>query len=260
MGGALPGFVTLTFTMTCRDYCPSLHQWCKPKTIKEVKIQNFQQWRATVPKEKIVHIKGFGEGMGTMYDNEITTLLKDFDVLVWDGDDFSATGFTQWVPKFLASRADTKVAAFRLTSEMEDFHTEWDRVLAPYHGRCVVIPVNLEAPAFVDAERFNVKGELQRAKGLPDWASEYFLLGRVGIKVTGSSHVLAMGGGGISAIEADMSKDEVTWTVFAASRGKQEEFPSLVDYAASTACDNVLLVSGKDPHEQLCFHSRTKPI
>ena len=58
------------------------------------------------------------------------------------------------------------------------------------------------------------------------------MLGRTALKITQSRRVVAMGGGGIAASEASAGfGDGVQWTVYALSRGKKEEFPSLCDFA-----------------------------
>ena len=69
------------------------------------------------------------------------------------------------------------------------------------------------------------------------------------MKVTGSKRVISLGGGGITANEAavGMREDGVEWCVYALSRGREEKFPTLLNWAADT--DGATLIKGKDPKE-----------
>ena len=86
-----------------------------------------------------------------------------------------------------------------------------------------------------DASAFGLNGELTRVCAMPERAQEYYILGRIAIKLTKSKHVVALGGGGIAGEEMAASLDEgVSWTVYAVSRGKKEAYASLMDKAAKT--------------------------
>ena len=87
------------------------------------------------------------------------------------------------------------------------------------------------------AESQHLAAEVARLpESLPDWAKGFFVLGRAAILATGSKNVVCMGGGGITGWEAEVSMEQgnhqgIFWMVFAISRGKPEEFPSVVDWA-----------------------------
>ena len=65
------------------------------------------------PSNTIVHIKGFGSGMKDVYDKEILAMLNKFKVLVWDGDDYAADGFTKLVPMYLDANPTAVAVSFK---------------------------------------------------------------------------------------------------------------------------------------------------
>ena len=86
---------------------------------------------------------------------------------------------------------------------------------------------------------------------MPQWALQYYALGRVAIKATGSMFVLCLGGGGIAQNEAEANiLDGGSWVVFALSRGRKESYPSVLDWAQKNKGPNVQFVCGKDPNER----------
>ena len=96
-----------------------------------------------------------------------------------------------------------------------------------------------------------ITGERSRLSDMPQWALEYYALGRVAIKATGSMFVLCLGGGDIAQKEAEANiLDGGSWVVFALSRGKKETIPSVMDWAQKNRSPNVRLVCGKDPNER----------
>merc|ERR1711924_309423 len=140
------------------------------------------------------------------------------------------------------------MGAFKINYEVDFMKEDWTSVVKEFPGRLFVVPCELIPPDWKDAARYGVTEEMKTVTDLPDWAQEYFLLGRLAIKVTGSKRVIALGGGGISANEASVGmRDGVEWTVYAVSRGREEKFPTLLNWAAETP--GVNLVSGKDPNE-----------
>jgi len=112
----------------------------------------------------------------------------------------------------------------------------------------------MKPPAWCDAAEHGIAGELKDAEGLPEWAQEYFLVGRLANKVTGSKQVFSLGGGGISAHEAKASADSgVDWIVYALSRGREEAHPTLADWAAENPSSSVKLRRDLDPNEDMAF-------
>lgn len=204
-------------------------------------------WRGDVKPEETIHIKGFGAGsVGSFYDQEAIAQLQGHRLLVWDGDAFKDHIFTKLVPMFLAPDPNRWAVAFRMKDDMEGFRRSWGKVARQFPGRIAVVPV--------DVEGWAREAEYMKVRSLPRQAQLFFLLGRMALKTTGSKRVLALGGGGIAAMEAQASEIEgVEWTVCALSRGKQETGPTLMDWALNAS--NATLLRGKDPDEALCFAS-----
>lgn len=214
----------------------------------EVTLDDFAKWRERIPSSKIAHIKGFGSGIGKFYNDEVLALLKECELLVWDGDGYKEDSFTQIVPLFLASHPDARAVAFKLNYETDILKDKWASVVKKFPGRIFVVPVELIPPANKDAVRFGIDEEVKKVPDLPDWAQEYFILGRVASKATGSKTVISLGGGGIAANEASVGIDDgQQWHIFALSRGKKEQFPSLLNFAAAEP--RAKLIKGKDPNE-----------
>jgi len=150
----------------------------------------------------IVHLKGFGHGLEDKYEEDILKTIARYQVLVWDGDEYETTGFTKMVPKFLDANAQGECVAFKLDYEVDDFKESWADVIEQYPDRISIVSIDMKLPSLVDAQRLGVLEEMSNAAELPDWAREYFLLGRVACQATRSSLVISMGGGGISKSEA----------------------------------------------------------
>jgi len=151
----------------------------------------------------VVHLKGFGQGLEDKYEEDILKTISKYQVLVWDGDEYDTTGFTKMVPKFLDANAQGECVAFRLDYEVDDFKESWADVIEQYPSRISIVSIDLKFPSLVDAKRLGVLEEMAKAVELPDWAQEYFLLGRVACQATQSTLVISMGGGGISKSEAE---------------------------------------------------------
>merc|ERR1712194_718023 len=101
-----------------------------------------------------------------------------------------------------------------------------------------------------DMQRFDFSGEADRIAALPAKAQDFYNLGRVAMKTTCSKMVLAIGGGGIAAQEADASLLEgVQWVIFALSRGRKEENPSILDGAIQNDSSQVQLFGQIDEKE-----------
>jgi len=204
--------------------------------------------------KEIVHIKGFGGGMGSCYDEQILEKLKDCTLLAWDGDPYDEGGFTKIVPLFLKGHPDVKAVAFKLSYEVDSFKKEWMGVATQFPGRIIIVAVTLIPPTWEDANKVDVLKELEQAQDLPQWAAEYFLLGRTAMKATGSKSVISLGGGGISAREAEAGvKDGVLWVIYALSRGQDEKFPTLCNWARDQKDPAIQFVRGSDPDERRAF-------
>jgi len=214
--------------------------------------EQFPKWRADVANSQVVHIKGFGSGIGNFYNDDVLALLKDCELLVWDGDDYEATGFTQVVPQFLKLKPSAKAVGFKLNYEVDIFKESWASVVEDFPERIAVVPVDLVPPDWKDAVPCGVADEMKKVGDLPLWAQEYFLLGRVACKFTGSKLVISLGGGGISAKEALAGIDDgMEWRIFALSRGRAEQHPTILNFAAAEP--RAKLITGKDPNESEAF-------
>jgi hypothetical protein len=222
------------------------------------------QWLAK--PEAVVHIKGFGSGLSANIDEAVLDDISgsNCEMMVWDGDPFEETGFTKIVPKFLERISQSKALAFVLDYEMDDFRESWEKVIERFPGRIRVVAVDMKPPVWRDAADCGITAELQDVKGLPEWAQEYFLMGRLACKATGSKLVFSLGGGGISAHEAKASATSGTlWTIYALSRGREEANPTLADWAAENPSSGVTLRRNVDPHEAMAFaneRNRTNSI
>jgi len=220
------------------------------------------QW---LPKpDKIVHLKGFGSGLSGNVDEAVLDdiLRSKCEMIVWDGDPLEDTGFTKMVPKFLERKPQSKALAFVLNYEIDVFRESWEKVIERYPGRIRVVAVDLKPPIWRDAADYGITKELEDVQGLPVWAQEYFLMGRLACKATGSKQVFSLGGGGISAHEAEASRTSGTvWTIYALSRGRKEAYPTLADWAAENPSLGVILRRKLDPDEAMAFcneRNRTK--
>jgi len=206
--------------------------------------------------ELIMHIKGFGSGLN---GNAHEAVLRDLSrsrckMIVWDGDALEATGFTNMVPKFLENDPQSKALAFVLDYEIDDFKESWEPVIEKYPNRIRVVAVDLKPTDWRDAADNGIMEELTALQDFPEWAQEYFLMGRLACNATRSKKVFSLGGGGISAHEARASANTgVAWTIYALSRGRNEAHPTLADWAAENPCSGVKLRRDLDPDEALAF-------
>ena len=201
---------------------------------------------------KVEHIKGFGSGISTHYDDDALALMRGFDILVWDGDPPNEGGFTRLVPSFLHANPVGTVIAFKYSNHVAMFWKHWSSIAAQFPDRIFVVPVDSEG----DAKRFGVYADSQLVNSLPGGKHHFFILGRIGLKASRCRRVISLGGGSVSRAEASVSMAEgVHWTVFALGRGNKEEHPSLLDYALEAAGPYMDLVRGRDPSERNGFAS-----
>jgi len=206
--------------------------------------------------ESIVHVKGFANGLNGNTDDTILgeIMHSKYEMMAWDGDLFEETGFTKMVPKFLETNSEAKALAFVLDYEIDDFWESWEQIIEQYPNRIRAVILDMKPPAWRDAADHGVIEEMKDVDGLPEWAQEYFLVGRLACKTTGSKKVISLGGGGITAHEAKASANSgMEWTIFALSRGRDEAYPTLADWAAENLSSGVQLRRNLDPNEAMAF-------
>merc|ERR1712113_1243103 len=127
-------------------------------------------------------------------------------------------------------------------------------IIEQFPNRIKLVVVDMKPPTWRDAAEHGITEELKGVQDLPEWAQEYFLLGRLACKLTGSKTVFSLGGGGISAYEAKASATSgALWTIYAMSRGRKEAYPTLADWAAENPSSGVTLRRNFDPHEAMAF-------
>merc|ERR1712113_969586 len=149
---------------------------------------------------------GFGSGklMTEEHDKAIVADLRvalgESGVLIWDGDFFHPQSFTR-VLDLLLQGAKIPAVAFYFRSGREEFVNAWRNRLpasAPVHL------VLLDDPP-----------------GLVDGTDEKWLwLGKEALRLTGSSRVFAIGGGGTAAEKATAcaTNGEVQWSIYKVPR------------------------------------------
>jgi len=224
--------------------------------LKIMTIRDMHEDRWLPEPQSIMHIKGFGSGLNGKADEAV---LRDISrsgckMIAWDGDPLEGTGFTNIVPNFLENDPQTKALAFVLDYEVDDFRESWEKVIEQYPGRIRVVAVDLKPAIWRDAADYGITEELEDVQGLPDWAQEYFLMGRLACKATGSKQIFSLGGGGIAAHEAKVSTNSgAVWTIYALSRGRKEAYPTLADWAAENPSLGVVMRRDLDPDEAMAF-------
>jgi len=224
--------------------------------LKVMTISNMREDKWTPESNSIVHVKGFGNGLSGEIDETVLNdiLSRNYRMMVWDGDLLEETGFTKMVPLFLASNSEAMALAFVLDYEVDDFRESWEKIIEQYPNRIRVVAMDMKPPAWRDAADHGITEELKDAQDLPDWAQEYFLVGRLASKATGSKQVFSLGGGGIASHEAKASANSgVQWTIYALSRGRDEAYPTLADWAAENPSSSVRLQRNIDPDEDRAF-------
>jgi len=224
--------------------------------LKVMTIGNMREDQWIPDSESIVHVKGFANGLNGDIDEAILGEIvhSNCEMMAWDGDLLEETGFTKMVPKFLDNNSAAKALAFVLDYELDDFWESWEQVIERYPNRIRVVVVDMKPPAWRDAADRGIMEELKDMDGLPEWAQEYFLVGRLACKATGSKRVFSLGGGGIAAHEAKASANSgMEWTIFALSRGRDEAYPTLADWAAENPRSGVQLRRNLDPNEAMAF-------
>jgi len=224
--------------------------------LKIMTVCNMHEDQWLPEPQSIMHIKGFGSGLNGKADKAV---FKDISrirckMIVWDGDALDGTGFTNMVPILLEHDPQSKALAFKLDYELDDFKESWQQVIEKYPNRIRVVAVDLKSPNWRDAADSGILEELKALQDLPEWAQEYFLLGRVACNATSSKKVFSLGGGGISKHEAMASANSgVAWTIYALSRGRNEAHPTLADWAVEHPSSTVKLRRNLDPDEALAF-------
>ena len=213
-----------------------------PKDSMVATLSDFQLWFANAGLT-VAHIKGFGKGIGSYYDEEAIKELGSYDAIAFDGDPYEEDGFTALIPKFLALAGRRIVIAFKTWEDIVEMQSSYTNLKVLH--RMIIVRVNIEKAMET------ITGENSSLGDMPQWAQQYYALGRVAIKATGSMFVLCLGGGSIAQNEAEANiKAGGSWVVFALSRGEKERFPSVMDWAQKNHGHNVQFVRGKDPHEQ----------
>jgi len=207
-----------------------------------------------------VSIKGFGSGLDGASDEAVLADISatKCKMLVWDGDPLDDTGFTKMIPLFLQRDPASKALAFVLDYELDDFMESWADTIEQFPHRIRAVAVNMKPPFWREAADHGITHELKDTTGMPEWAQEYFLLGRLACKVIGSKRVFSLGGGGISAHEAKASaKSGVSWNIYALSRGRDEQYPTLADWAVENPGTGIKLIRNLDPNEAMAFSNRS---
>jgi len=148
-------------------------------------IHNLREDQLLPEPHAIVRIKGFGSGLNPNIDEAV---LKDIsrskgEMIVWDGDGLEETGFTNMVPKFLETNPQSKALAFVLDYEVDDFKESWVKVIEQIPDRNRVVAVDLKLPTWRDAADKGITEELKSVENYPEWAQEYFLMGRLACKI-----------------------------------------------------------------------------
>jgi len=228
--------------------------------LKVMKIDELRTCEWLPEPASIATIKGFGSGLSAACDKAVLCDLSatKCTMLVWDGDPLEDTGFTKMVPQFLQMNPTSKALAFVLDYEIDDFMESWADTIEQFPHRIRAVAVDMKPPEWQEAADHGITEELKGTEGLPEWAQEYFLLGRLACKVTGSKKVLSLGGGGISAHEAKASASSgVSWIIYALSRGREEKFPTLADWAAEHPSSAVTLKRNLDPNEAMAFSNES---
>jgi len=190
----------------------------------------------------IAHIKGFGKGIGSYYNEEAIEELESYNAIAFDGDPYEENGFTALIPKFLALAGSRTVIAFKASEDIVEMASSYTNLKVL--SSMIIVRVNIKKAMET------ITGENSSLGDMPQCAQQFYALGRVAIKATGSKFVLCLGGGGIARKEAEAyTFDGGRWVVFALSRGKKESYPSVLDWAQKNKNPNVQFVCGKDPDE-----------
>mmetsp|Transcript_34433 Transcript_34433/g.106939 ORF Transcript_34433/g.106939 Transcript_34433/m.106939 type:complete len:329 (+) Transcript_34433:150-1136(+) len=204
-----------------------------------------------------IHIKGFLSGMASVYDETVVEKLKKFEVLAWDGEDYSDDSFTRLVPMYLNNNSAGVAVAFKRVHEVAYFHYRWHSWMAKHPGRLLMIPVDEHRDARVAGV---LKEVATHCRSATEDERRDFLLARVALRTTRAKDVVALGGEGRKGWEAEASfPDGVHWTVYAVSRKQKEQEPSLCDFARKSLTKrnsgaHIDLVMGRDPDEAEAFH------
>merc|ERR1719502_348999 len=184
----------------------------------------------------VAHITGADNGLTAIGQARaaVKPMLANYSVLTWTGESLKGGGFTEVIQDFLHNRPDRKVVAFRQVglSRLE-FEQSWNSIASAHPGQFLVVELDVEA----EAARLGATWEWDTQHGpLPAGVRHHFLLGRIAVKSTATSRVLALGGGGCPSLECRLGMGAgAHWSVLALSRGGKEPFPGVADYAASIA-------------------------
>lgn len=193
---------------------------------------------AGVPKDRIVHLKGYGVGklVTEEYDEAILADLRDMlgegGVVAWDGDFYHPASFTRVLDKLLATTPLLAVA-FCHQGGRRVFEENWGERVGSYSGSSMhVVLLDGSDPRAADGVEHQ------------DTVSEdelWLELGRIGLQRTGASQVVSIGGGGVAAMEAAAGKSESTrWLVYKVHRGNdRSDFGALYEEASAAGWPHV---------------------
>eukprot|EP00930_Biecheleria_cincta_P062054 TRINITY_DN47568_c0_g1_i1.p1 TRINITY_DN47568_c0_g1~~TRINITY_DN47568_c0_g1_i1.p1 ORF type:complete len:236 (+),score=30.33 TRINITY_DN47568_c0_g1_i1:65-772(+) len=189
---------------------------------------------AEFPKDRIVHLKGYGvkKLCSEDYDEAIISDLRNMlgkdGVIAWDGDLFHATSFTRVLDKLLAA-TPLRAVAFCFANGRDVFERSWAERARCYDNGSVI---HLVLVAEGSDPRLEC-GEAHQDTAIDDQG--WLALGRRALQSTGSSKVVAIGGGGVAGMEAAAAIAENTqWVIYKVHRaGDPSDFGALYERAIS---------------------------
>merc|ERR1711862_922443 len=150
--------------------------------------------RRPSPEEPIAHILGWNADLTSSCDWRARVLerLDSYNIVAWDGDSPCETGFTAVIIDFLRKKPENVAIAFKSKLEVGNFWKEWrDAGGEALEGHILLVAVDVEEV------KTSSSGPSQEAAALavPEDLVEGFIVGRLGMKVTGCDLALALGGG-----------------------------------------------------------------
>lgn len=199
------------------------------------------EYLVKIPKDRIVHLKGFGSGRlgGPRLDEVLLPVLEAAlageSVVVWDGDNYDEGMFTRLIPSLLRKLPELKAIAFKYKEELDIFTASWQMLIEQeFPGRVSLVLIDAPPPT-------------------PSGEMDYRVLGYKALEMTGSLRVFAHGGGKTTLEEAQRSvfaKDNaVRWTVFRVRReGLGDDFGLLWNWAAEAQPPNMELLEPAEEH------------
>ncbi len=121
-----------------------------------------------------------------------------------DGDGYRPDSFTSMLLPYLDSRDDFKVYAIMLddANDMKEFTGSWPHQLSALTGRIAMVPIKL---AEKHAGLSEIVGDLTSFGRLQGWQQAYVLLGVIAVLATKAGRILAIGGGPVARVEAELA-------------------------------------------------------